>query len=627
MRVLLAIPPMTQLNGPYPATGYLLGFLRGQGVEAAQVDLAIALALRLFSADGLDRVAAALPRRRLGRLRRRGAVEGFLDDFARYRDAIGPTIRFLQGKDPSLAHRIAGRRYLPEGPRFAAVDEERLGAAFGALGVHDRARHLASLFVEDVADVIRDGIDPRFELVRYGERLASSQGSFDALAEALEAPPTLVDTMLDVLAEAALRTHRPTMLAVSAPFPGNAYAAFRIARAAKRVDPTIRTVLGGGWPSTELRSLAEPRVFDSFDHVVLDAGEAPLLALIEHARGERPASALRRTFVRAGGVVTYVDDATIPDIPFAATGTPTSDGLPRGDYLGVLDLLNPMHRLWSDPAWNKLTVAHGCYWKKCSFCDTSLDYIRRFDPAGAVVLVDRIEAMIAETGQTGFHFVDEAAPPAQLRALADEILARKLAISWWGNIRFEKTFTPELCAHLAASGCIAVTGGLEVASDRLLAKMQKGVTVAQVARVGRAFADAGVLVHAYLMYGFPSQTPQETVDALEFVRQLFAEGCLHSAFWHRFTATVHSPVGRDPSAFGIQTRSLPFSGFAQNDLAFDDPVGTDHDALGEGLNRALYNYLHGVGLDADVRGWFGRAVPATGVADGFVRDALGSRLP
>ena len=112
-----------------------------------------------------------------------------------------------------------------------------------------------------------------------------------------------------------------------------------------------------------------------------------------------------------------------PDVPFDEAGTPTYDGLPLDRYLSLLDMLNPMHRLWSDGRWNKLTVAHGCYWKKCSFCDVSLDYIARYDAATAETLVDRIEAIVAETGQTGFHFVDEAAPPEALQALAAELQA------------------------------------------------------------------------------------------------------------------------------------------------------------------------------------------------------------
>jgi len=269
-----------------------------------------------------------------------------------------------------------------------------------------------------------------------------------------------------------------------------------------------------------------------------------------------------------------------------------------------MEMLNPMHRFWSDGRWNKITLAHGCYWKKCSFCDVSLDYIGRYDEPATDLIMKRIRALIAETGETGFHLVDEAAPPSGLRALAKRLIEDKLSITWWGNIRFEKTFNAELCQLLARSGCVAVSGGLEVASNRLLDLMKKGVTVEQVARVTRAFTDAGIMVHAYLMYGFPTETEQDTVDALERVRQLFAAGCIQSAYWHRFSATAHSPIGLAPQDYGITLKPPPDVRFAHNDLAFEDPTGTDHDYLGAGLRKALYNYMHGVGLDTDVREWF-----------------------
>lgn len=625
-RVLSVIPPMTQLNTPYPATAYLTGFLRTRSVVATQEDLALALVLRLFSADGLRTIRQAIAK--LPKARHTPAIEAFDRQFDRYLASIEPAIAFLQGRDPSLAWRIAGRDFLPEGPRFAALDEyvapdggDPLAWAFGALGIQDRARHFATLYLNDVADVLREAVDPRFEFVRYAESLALSQASFAPLAAALAAPPTLVDATLAALTRETLARHAPNVVLVSAPFPGNVYGAFRIAQEIKRAAPEVVTVLGGGFANTELRELAEPRVFDHFDYVTLDDGERPVLALLEHLRGERAKDKLVRSFVREAGAVRYIDSKE-PDIPFAAVGTPTWDGLPLDRYLSVLDMLNPMHRLWSDGRWNKLTVAHGCYWKKCSFCDTSLDYIGRYDAADAGILVDRIEAVIAETGQSGFHFVDEAAPPKALAALADELARRNRAISWWGNIRFEKSFTPALCEKLAASGCIAVSGGLEVASDRLLELMQKGVSVEQVARVTRAFADAGIMVHAYLMYGFPTQTVQDTVDALEYVRQLFAAGCLHSGFFHRFACTVHSPVGRHPERFGITLQPLPTVTFAKNDVRFTDPTGVDHDALGKALNKALYNYMHGLGLDANVRNWFDARVPKTRVPRDFIARAL-----
>ncbi|MDI9329742.1 MAG: radical SAM protein [Alphaproteobacteria bacterium] len=605
-RVLSLIPPMTQLNTPYPVSAYLTGFLRSLGIDACQDDLALKLVLALLRPDTLAQLrqeALDVPIEA-----RSAVVNQFLDHFERYTETIDATLAFLQGRDPTLCHRIAARGFLPEGPRFAAVDaygeeEDPLGWAFGALGQQDRARHLATLYLNDLADVWRDVVDPRFSFVRYAESLASSQASYDPMAQALAAPLNLIDRTLDSLTQSALAAHEPDLLVLSVPFPGALYGALRIAQTARRIRPGLRIALGGGYVNTELRELGEPRLFDWVDFVTLDAGERPLLSLIEHIQGQRGASRLQRCFTCVDGAVKYTNMAE-PDIPFDEVGTPTWQGLPIDQYLSLLDLLNPMHRLWSDGRWNKLTVAHGCYWKKCSFCDVSLDYISRYDAASAQVLVDRMEKLIAESGQTGFHLVDEAAPPKALKAMAEEILRRGLKVSWWGNIRFEKTFTPELVNLLADSGCIALSGGLEVASDRLLQLMKKGVSVQQVARVTRSMADAGILVHAYLMYGFPTQTVEDTVDALEYVRQLFDAGCLHSGFFHRFACTVHSPVGQDPQAYGIELLPLPEGRFARNDVGFVDPTGADHDLLGRGLKAAIYNYMHGIGLERDVREWF-----------------------
>ncbi len=624
-RVLSFIPPMTQLNTPYPSTAYITGFLRKQGVDAVQADIALGLVLKLFSPEGLDRIAAEIEQ--YEEVTERVAL--FMDQFSRYRGTIAPTIRFLQGGDSTLAHRINSRAFLPEGPRFEAldvyVDEEGgdpLAWAFGALGAQDKARHLATLYLNDLADVIADAIDERFEFVRYAESLAGSQPSFDPLATALQQPFTLIDEILVELTLAEFKRQQPQLVLLSVPFPGAVYAALRMAQAMKAENPAIKIGLGGGYVNTELRELAEPRLFDFVDFVTLDSGERPLLCLIEHLQGKRGPQRLVRTFTRnADGKVQYTNWAE-PDVSFGDVGTPTWDGLPLHSYLSLLDMLNPMHRLWSDGRWNKLTVAHGCYWKKCSFCDVSLDYISRYENATATELVNRIEQIVAETGQTGFHFVDEAAPPKALKALAQELIARNVSISWWGNIRFEKSFTPELCQLLADSGCIAVSGGLEVASDRLLNLMKKGVSVEQVARVTKGFTDAGVLVHAYLMYGFPTQTVQDTVDALEYVRQLFAEGCIQSGYFHRFACTVHSPVGKNPEEYGIQLKPLPQGTFAKNDIGFIDPTGVDHAALGEGLNRALYNYMHGIGLDQNVRSWFDQKVPRPTVQKNFIEQAL-----
>ncbi|WP_245624703.1 B12-binding domain-containing radical SAM protein [Marinomonas fungiae] len=630
---------MTQLNTPYPATAYLTGFLRSRGYKAEQRDPAIELFLEMMTTQGLDIMRQhveenfeafdddELP----------DAIYTFLAEFDRYRLCVEPVIRFLQGKDSSLAMRINSRRFLPEGPAFDVIEQmeavsgDVLKSAFGNLGVQDKAKYLATLFINDLSSVITQGVDPYFEVSRYGERLAAANPTFDDLYDTLMGESSFSSEILEQLVEAYLEETQPSVVALTVPFPGNMLGALRIAQTCKEINPDIPVVMGGGFVNTELRALKDTRVFEFVDFICVDDGERPFMTLLDYFDGKCEVDDLVRTYFLAEDqdgepFVYFNDNKALHDIPQTEVGAPVYDGLPLTEYLSLCEMLNPMHRIWSDGRWNKLTIAHGCYWKKCSFCDVSLDYIERYDYAGADILVDRIEQLIEETGQTGFHFVDEAAPPKALFALAERLIERGVVISWWGNIRFEKTFTPEKCQLLADSGCIAVSGGLEVASDRLLKLMKKGVSVEQVARVTKGFSDAGILVHAYLMYGFPTQTEQETVDALEMVRQMMSQGCFQSAYWHRFAATIHSPIGINPEEYGITLAERPETLFAENDVDFFDPTGTDHDMLGNGLRKALYNYMHGIGFDQPMSFWFDQSVARTTVKKDLISKAFSNLI-
>lgn len=616
-KLLLITPPFTQLNTPYPATAYLKGFLNTKQITSYQADLGIEVVLRLFSKSGLQRLFNRFESLDLELSTNAYRVYNLRED---YLTTIEPTIRFLQHKNPTLAHAICGRNYLPEASRFAQLEE--LDWAFGSMGVQDKARHLATLYLEDLGDLISEAIDPHFGFSRYAERLGRTATHFAPIQQELQAPETLLTEILCELLEEIIVKEMPNVLCVSVPFPGNLFGAFKCAQYVKAKHPHIKTVMGGGYANTELRRLSDPAVFDYFDFICLDDGEAPLAILLEHLQGNRTVAQLKRTYSRGDDKVVYQNGALEKDIAQRETGTPDYSDLPLKDYLSVIEIANPMHSLWSNGRWNKLTLAHGCYWGKCSFCDISLDYIKNYEPITASLLCDRMEEIIAQTGENGFHFVDEAAPPALLRELAIEILRRKLTVVWWTNIRFEKTYTPDLAKLLKASGCIAVAGGLEVAGDRLLKLMEKGVSVAQVARVTEGFTQAGIMVHAYLMYGFPTQTAQETIDSLEMVRQLFLNEVLQSGFWHRFAMTAHSPVGLNPAKYGVVRTGPNFGGFADNDLYHDDPTGAEHELYSEGLRKALFNYMHGLCFDFELQEWFDFKVPVTSIPQTYIEKAL-----
>ncbi len=538
-----------------------------------------------------------------------------------YIKTIDNVILFLQGRSNTLAHTICTRQFLPEANRFQQIDD--LKWAFGSMGKIDMAKHLATMYLEDLSDFIQENVDPHFGFSRYAESLGRSANTFDELYQALQDPHTYLDEILISIFSKHIQTIQPKLVCLSVPFPGNLYTSLRCGQWIKQHYPHIKVAMGGGFANTELRSLSDPRVFEFYDFITLDDGEAPLELLIQHIDGKLEQHELKRCFVLLNGVVTYINNgSSCADYKQSQVGTPDYDGLWLDKYISAIEVINPMHSLWSDGRWNKLTMAHGCYWGKCTFCDISLDYIKTYEPIAANLIVDRMEELVAKTGETGFHFVDEAAPPSLMKAVAIEIIKRKLIVSWWANVRFEKSFTRDLCILLKASGCIAVSGGLEVASDRLLELINKGITVAQVARVSKHFTEAGIMVHAYLMYGFPTQTVQETVDSLEMVRQLFETGVLQSAFWHLFTMTAHSPVGLEPEKYHVKKLNEEIGSFANNDIQHVDLSGANHELFGFGLKKALLNYMHGACFEMPLQKWFEFKIPKTSIAPNYIREAI-----
>ena len=612
--LLLITPPFTQLNTPYPATAYIKGFLNTKNISSYQIDLGIEVILELFSKDGIQRIfAKAIDLKNTSENSQR--IFALRDEYIKTIDQV---ILFLQNRNPTLARQICSMNFLPEASRFNQLDDMEF--AFGNMGLQDKAKHLATLYLEDLSDYILEHIDSDFGFSRYAERLGKSANSFDELYLKLNSDQTFIDDITLKILHEKIEMVQPKLVCFSVPFPGNLYSAFRCAKYIKENYPHIKTAMGGGFPNTELREVKDKRVFEFFDFITLDDGELPLELLYENLDKSENLE-FKRTFLIENDEVVYKNNSTKHDYKQAKVGTPDYSDLQLDQYISVIEIANPMHSLWSDGRWNKLTMAHGCYWGKCTFCDISLDYIKIYEPISAKILVDRMEELTQTTGETGFHFVDEAAPPALMREVALEILRRNLVVTWWTNIRFEKSFTKDLCFLLKLSGCVAVSGGLEVASDRLLKLIDKGISVEQVAQVTRNFTEAGVMIHAYLMYGYPTQTIQETVDSLEMVRQLFEMGILQSAFWHQFAMTAHSPVGLNPEEFGVTPIKQEIL-FANNDIDFTDKTGIDHSKFSFGLKKSLFNYMHGINFEIPLQDWFDFKIPKTTIHPDYIHDCL-----
>lgn len=599
MRYLLITPPLTQLNTPYPATATLKGYLQQHGHKVAQADLGIEMVNRIYTREFLTRLFDM----------EKGGCS--LPDAQQYANCVETVVRFLQGKDNTLAPRIVNRSLLPEGHRFDNMAD--MEWAFGTSGTEDKARYLATLFMEDIADYIREHVDEHFDLIRYAEQIANYAPTFDEFAEALEKPLTPIDEVMIQLLEEHIEADEelPGVVGFSIPFPGCLYGALRCGQWIKSHHPRIKISFGGGFPNTEWRQLSDARIFDYCDFISLDDGELPMLRIGQYLEGKKRLEDLVRTYTREGGFALRNFDENVSE---EEKGTPDFGGLKMEQYISLAEMTNPMHRLWSNGRWNKMMMAHGCYWHKCAFCDTTLDYIGRYEAPKAATVVDRMVRMAEQTGTTGFHFVDEALPPQLLREVSEEIIRRGLTFTWWGNIRFEKAYTQELSDLMADAGCVAVSGGLELASNRLLKLINKGVTIEQTVNACRHFKQSGIMVHTYLMYGFPTETLQESVNALEVVRRMFDEGIVQSAFWHRYAMTCHSASGTDPQRYGARRTDKEPHPFCNNEvdwqpLESEEQFDYDIEAVGDALRFATYNYMNEIGLEMPLKRWFAIKVP------------------
>ena len=609
--ILLITPPFVQWNTVYPATPMLTAYLRQQGIRAMQYDLSIELVHRMYSYQSLKRIfEKATEAPKLNSFSKK-----VLRDKDLYLDTIDTVMKFMCSGDTTLAHLLCGNHFFPSSIVQQDIDPDWL---FGTLGTVEKARYLCTRYFESVGLLVRDCIAPHFGFSRYAESIAISASSFGPVEAEILKPHNLIDEWMLELLEEEIKAKQPEYIGFTIPFPGNLYSALKCSHYIKQQHPGIKIILGGGYVNTELRSLSDPGIFRYCDYICLDDGEVPLLSIL---RGKPDDQLIRTQCEREGRVVLFNGSAG-EHIPYKDLPAPDYSGLQLNRYISVIDDPNPMHRLWNDGLWNKFPLAHGCYWHKCSFCDTRLDYICRYDAPPASAIVDKIEKVIEQTGSHGFHFTDEAAPPKLLKDLAQELLRRKVRISWWTNIRFEKAFTTQLCSLLAESGCIAVSGGLEVASERILKLINKGVDIEQAARAMYHLTGEGIMVHAYLMYGFPTQTAQETIDALEVVRQLFMNDLVQSAYWHLFTLTAHSAIAERPADYHVQIKDTGKGSFAHNDLQHtDSPSG--HTRYTKGLKLSLFNYMQGLGFDKAVNTWFDFKTPAATHPEDFIERLLG----
>lgn len=639
MNTLILQPPLMQLNTAYPSGAYLSGFFKMLGCRTAWLDLNIELFQKIFSAEGLEKIferaeknalAVAQKSERKGDFDTAFNLRRYLAQKNLWCAWIEKICQILRGKDFESAHRFAFGAHVPRGNRM----ETFLENADHPLTTDD-CRTLASLALADLADFINVAYDSNFSLIRYAESLTISESSFEQIEKGAESPVMkdffipLVEEKVVPRVEEFLQDSGKLLVCVSIPFPGIFASALALGKFLKsRFKTAVYVSFGGGFVNTELRETEEPSLSEYCDCLCYDRGYASYKTLIERLESNSGENQIYNIiqFKKDGEACRIIKSAapTAEDLAFEKKMTvsviPDFSGIDFSKYPRLTDDTNPMHRLWSDGAWIKAYMAHGCYWHKCAFCDVTLDYVKSYCKTDIKKLYNGLLAQCKEKGIFGIHFVDEAMPPAAMIEFARENIAHGSPITWWGNIRFESIFSRDVADFLAYGGLTGVSAGLESATKNGLNAIHKGTDLQSVVGACCAFKEAGILVHAYMIYGYWWETPQDLLNSMETLRQFYQAGILDSSFWHKFVLTRHSRVfaekqnGMHAELKITGQKNVPL--FAKNGLHFEGEKNSEK--YGFPLECALDEWMHGRNIQKPVQQWFDFPVPKPTVPKNFI---------
>ena len=299
-----------------------------------------------------------------------------------------------------------------------------------------------------------------------------------------------------------------------------ALCAFAMIGFLRRECPEIKIVLGGGLVTSWIK---RPRWQNPFkgliDHLIAGPGEGPLLSMM--------------------GVNGQL---------FKDHYTPDYGPFPFKDYLAPGAIL-------------PYSASSGCYWNHCSFCPEKAEgnpYIP-IPPEKAVVDLRRL---VGETKPSLIHFLDNAIPPALMRAVTDH----PPGVPWYGFVRITRDLVdPDFCMALKRSGCILLKLGLESGDQHVLDALQKGVDLGEASQVLMNLKKAGIGTYVYLLFGTPEEGLPEARKTLELVVS-------HQDRIDFLNLALFNMPVDDREASGIERRHF-YEGDLSLYIGFDHPRG------------------------------------------------------
>lgn len=281
-----------------------------------------------------------------------------------------------------------------------------------------------------------------------------------------------------------------------------AAASFFTAKIVKKINPECTVVMGG--PHATVKADEILSICPDVDYVVRGEGEYTLFNLVS-------ALEQKKSNMHSIAGISFKKSNHILHNP----SPPLTVDLNQFPFPDRTLLMN--ENKYDAEDMGLVMSSRGCPYS-CTFCATNT---KRVSFRSDDHILSEIEFVKDRYGSTQFTFKDDSftVNPKRVAALCNTLINRKLHISWECNTRVNLIDEP-LLQLMKKAGCNFIKVGIESGSERILKKMNKGISHAQVIKAAKLFRKAGIHWTGYFMLGVPGETEEDIQKTVMFISEL-----------------------------------------------------------------------------------------------------------
>ncbi len=286
--------------------------------------------------------------------------------------------------------------------------------------------------------------------------------------------------------------------------------ALELMRAIKTVSKRLPIVMGGPHVNAYRQRLFEQTRLP--DYLVLQEGEVTFLELVKSLQNNADPATVLGIALRVGDHDTRITPRrpfikNLDRLPFMALQHFAVDRY----YPGA----GTFRRLPSVTMITSRGCPHGCI-----FCNTDL-FGKNVRLRSAENVLAEVEEIVGKYRVKEINFCDETFTINRQRVvdICEGLIERKLNLGWKCSTRVDQV-DPQLLGLMKRAGCFYIGYGVESGVQRILDRLQKGITLEQIRCAFAATRQAGITSMAYFMMNVPSETRSDIEASIRFSREI-----------------------------------------------------------------------------------------------------------